>query len=85
MLYILIFLLAVVLRKIVFVISGEAHYRDDWTNGEKELEADERDRQREREELEDIRKKLMEEGHPDPDSEMLRVSQALRVTVHVEI
>ena len=52
---------------------------------EKELEADERDRQREREELEDIRKKLMEEGHPDPDSEMLRVSQALRVTVHVEI
>lgn len=37
------------------------------------MEADERDRQREREELEEIRKKLMDEGHPDPESEMARV------------
>lgn len=40
---------------------------------EKEMEADERDRQRERDELEEIRKKLMDEGHPDPEMEMSRV------------
>jgi len=37
------------------------------------MEADERDRLKEREELDEIRKKLLEEGHPDPDSEMERV------------
>jgi len=41
---------------------------------EKEMEADERDRQKEREELEDIRKKLLEDGHPDPEAEMERVN-----------
>jgi len=40
---------------------------------EKEMEADERDRLKEREELEEIRKRLMEEGHPDPEAEMERV------------
>jgi RNA-binding protein 25 len=40
---------------------------------EKEMEADERDRMKEREELEEIRKRLMEEGHPDPEAEMERV------------
>jgi len=44
------------------------------TEREKEMEADERDRQRERDELEEIRKKLVEEGHPDLESEMARVS-----------
>jgi len=43
---------------------------------EKEMEADERDRQKEREELEDIRKKLLEDGHPDPEAEMERVNYA---------
>ena len=38
------------------------------------MEADERDRQREREEMEEIRHRLMEEGHPDPEAEMARVS-----------
>jgi len=37
------------------------------------MEADERDRQKEREELEEIRKKLLEDGHPDPEAEMERV------------
>jgi len=40
---------------------------------EKEMEADERDRQKEREELEEIRKKLLDDGHPDPEAEMERV------------
>ena len=40
------------------------------------MEADERDRQREKEELEEIRKKLEEEGHPDIEAEMARVSMA---------
>ena len=40
---------------------------------EKEREADARDRQREKEELEEIKRKLMEEGHPDPDAELAKV------------
>jgi len=44
---------------------------------EKEMETDERDRQKEREELEDIRRKLLEEGHPDPEAEMERVRSIL--------
>lgn len=39
---------------------------------EKEAEADARDRHKEKEELEELRKKLVEEGHPDPDSEINR-------------
>lgn len=41
---------------------------------EKEIEADERDRKREKEELEEIRQRLLAEGHPDPDAELQRVS-----------
>lgn len=41
---------------------------------EKEMEADERDRKREKEELEEIRQRLLAEGHPDPDAELQRVS-----------
>ena len=37
---------------------------------EKEAEADARDRHKEKEEMEELRKKLVEEGHPDPDSEI---------------
>jgi len=37
---------------------------------EKEAEADARDRHKEREEIEELRKKLVEEGHPDPDAEI---------------
>lgn len=40
---------------------------------EKEMEADERDRKREKEELEDIRQRLLDEGHPNPDAELRRV------------
>lgn len=43
---------------------------------EKEIEMDERDRKREKEELEEIRQRLLAEGHPDPDAEMQRVSLA---------
>ena len=38
------------------------------------MEADARDRQREREEIEDIRRKLLEEGHPDLEAEMAKAS-----------
>ena len=40
---------------------------------EKETERDERDRKREREEMEEIRQRLLAEGHPDPDAELQRV------------
>lgn len=40
---------------------------------EKEAESDERDRKREKEELEEIRQRLLAEGHPDPDAELQRV------------
>lgn len=46
---------------------------------EKEMEADERDRMKEREELEEIRKRLLEEGHPDPEAEMERVCVSISV------
>lgn len=36
---------------------------------QKELEEDERDRRNEKRELEELRRRLSEEGHPDPDSE----------------
>ncbi|NP_001116349.1 RNA binding motif protein 25 S homeolog [Xenopus laevis] len=42
---------------------------------EKELEADDRDRKREKEELEEIRQRLLAEGHPDPDAELQRIEQ----------
>lgn len=41
---------------------------------EKEKEADMRDRQREKEELEELKRKLLDQGHPDPEAELARVS-----------
>ncbi len=38
------------------------------------MELDERDRKREKEELEEIRQRLLAEGHPDPEAELRRVS-----------
>lgn len=40
---------------------------------EKEREADARDRQREKEELEEIKRKLLDEGHPDPEAELMKI------------
>ena len=40
----------------------------------KEMETDDRDRQKEKVELEEIRRRLMEEGHIDVEAEMARVS-----------
>lgn len=37
------------------------------------MEADNKDAQKEKEELEELRKKLAEEGHPDPLAEASRV------------
>ncbi|XP_014772566.1 RNA-binding protein 25 [Octopus bimaculoides] len=42
---------------------------------EKEKENDARDRQREKEELEEIRRRLMEEGHADPDGEIAKMER----------
>ncbi|KAK6297743.1 hypothetical protein J4Q44_G00323260 [Coregonus suidteri] len=42
---------------------------------EKETEVDERDRKREEEELEEIRQRLLAEGHPDPEAEMRRMEE----------
>ncbi|KAM9356190.1 RNA-binding protein 25 [Pholidichthys leucotaenia] len=42
---------------------------------EKETELDERDRKREKEELEEIRQRLLAEGHPDPDAELQRMEE----------
>lgn len=42
---------------------------------EKEMEADERDRKREKEELEEIRQRLLDEGHPNPDAELRRMEE----------
>ncbi|XP_030626823.1 RNA-binding protein 25 [Chanos chanos] len=42
---------------------------------EKERELDERDRKREKEELEEIRQRLLAEGHPDPDAELQRMEE----------
>ncbi|GIY06696.1 hypothetical protein CDAR_578031 [Caerostris darwini] len=40
---------------------------------EKEIEEDILDRQKEKEELDELRKKLVEEGHPDPEAEVERL------------
>lgn len=48
---------------------------------EKEVDVDERDRKREKEELEEIRQRLLDEGHPDPDAELRRVPLSLCFTV----
>ncbi|XP_022668125.1 RNA-binding protein 25-like isoform X2 [Varroa jacobsoni] len=41
----------------------------------REAEWDQRDRQREREELDELKRRLAEEGHPDPEREALRRQQ----------
>ena len=41
---------------------------------EKEKEADARDRQREKEEIDELKRKLLDQGHPDPEAELARVS-----------
>lgn len=51
---------------------------------EKEMEADERDRKREKEELEEIRQRLLDEGHPNPDAELRRVRLS-KITVCVSL
>uniref|UniRef100_S4RGE6 RNA binding motif protein 25 n=1 Tax=Petromyzon marinus TaxID=7757 RepID=S4RGE6_PETMA len=51
--------------------KGSALQKRQWDRV-KEVESDDRDRKREREELEEIRKRLVEEGHPDPDGEIKR-------------
>lgn len=38
------------------------------------MEADARDRQREKEEIDEIRRRLLEEGHPNLEEQMARVS-----------
>lgn len=42
---------------------------------EKEIEVDERDRKREQDELQEIRQRLLAEGHPDPDAELRRMEE----------
>nr|KAG5712289.1 hypothetical protein BaRGS_023868 [Batillaria attramentaria] len=42
---------------------------------EKEKEADARDRQREKEELEELKRKLLDQGHPDPEAELARIER----------
>ena len=42
------------------------------------MEGDERDRQREKDEIAEIRRKLLQQGHPDPDAEMARVRALYR-------
>lgn len=66
--------LAIVLEGVipVFTSRGSALQKR-LRDREKEMEADERDRKREKEELEEIRQKLLDEGHPNPDAELRRV------------
>lgn len=42
---------------------------------QKEKEVDARDRAKEKEELDEIRRKLLEEGHPDPEEEMAKIER----------
>ncbi|CAH1262377.1 RBM25 [Branchiostoma lanceolatum] len=42
---------------------------------QKEIELDEMDRRKEKEEIEEIRRRLMEEGHPDPQAEVERLER----------
>lgn len=65
---------AIVLKAVIFCMTprGSALQKR-LRDREKEMEADERDRKREKEELEEIRQRLLDEGHPDPDAELRRV------------
>jgi RNA-binding protein 25 len=51
---------------------------------EKEREADARDRQREKEELEEIKRKLLDEGHPDPEAELMKVQLSSIIIMSTE-
>ena len=48
--------------------KGNAYTRR-WRERQKEIEADERERELEKRELEELRDRLAQEGHPDPESE----------------
>lgn len=63
-------------RHLAVILRGSALQKR-LRDREKETELDERDRKREKEELEEIRQRLLAEGHPDPDAELQRVSQSL--------
>lgn len=65
---------AIVLKAVIFGVTprGSALQKR-LRDREKEMEADERDRKREKEELEEIRQRLLDEGHPNPDAELRRV------------
>lgn len=66
--------LAIVLLAVIFgVTSRGSALQKRLRDREKEMEADERDRKREKEELEEIRQRLLDEGHPNPDAELRRV------------
>ena len=58
---------------VILIVRGSALQKR-LRDREKETELDERDRKREKEELEEIRQRLLAEGHPDPDAELQRVS-----------
>lgn len=69
---------AIVLKPVIFGVTprGSALQKR-LRDREKEMEADERDRKREKEELEEIRQRLLDEGHPDPDAELRRVCSSI--------
>lgn len=70
--------MAIVLKAVIFAVTprGSALQKR-LRDREKEMEADERDRKREKEELEEIRQRLLDEGHPDPDAELRRVGLSI--------
>lgn len=76
--------LAIVLK---VVISGAAPrgsaLQKRLRDREKEMEVDERDRKREKEELEEIRQRLLDEGHPNPDAELRRVCLSTLISMCV--
>lgn len=71
---------AIVLKAVISdVTSRGSALQKRLRDREKEMEADERDRKREKEELEEIRQRLLDEGHPDPDAELRRVRLPRRI------
>lgn len=65
---------AIVLKGVISVVTSRGSaLQKRLRDREKEMEADERDRKREKEELEEIRQRLLDEGHPNPDAELRRV------------
>lgn len=74
--------MAIVLSAVLFGVTprGSALQKR-LRDREKEMEADERDRKREKEELEEIRQRLLDEGHPDPDAELRRVRLSVTISI----